>query len=659
MKKRPERGDGLFYHRDSEGHSDLAPPQYVDWARGEAARLGVAFDGTADSIREMIAGSRFAAGDLYLDYGISGNILSRPGFDALRARALGDPAVTHIFVSKRDRLARPDNPIDAMVIEFELRSAGVSIVLMGGTILPPIARGDRIALADLLTSLIDYDTSGKFRRDLAEKLIHAKIRLAKAGFSIGGEPVYGFRRWLCAEDGARKRELEDGEIVKMAGHHVVWLPTAAEELNVVRRILDLIENTTATRIARMLIAEGIPSPYAGRIRAVNGVQVVVSGLWTQNTVRNIATHPLLVAVCEYGRRSEGDQMRFTKDGPRPLTEADYHADGKLKTVTNTDDQIIRTPAKSAAVTTQEKMDRVRAVIAHRGRYLKGKARTRGQSSNPLGGRIYDLTCGWLMYRYAKRGHWRYGCGLYQNSEAKCCRHNMVAGETATRFVLACLRQRLFNPSTMAKLTARLRELAAAGTGEDPGRRQEEADKAELATVRQRITKVARNMALAETPEERTATAAVFGELKAQEAGVEKRLAARRPVTLHADPQCQVEAALGTLDRMAAAAAANTVDWTAVGDVFTQTNAKLYLRFAEVEQGRRTINVPAGGIMTFGSTPPPAALYTGPTDRPIIRQMLAAGESVTAVPECVAPGDSDTGQDVIGSANVQRGTSRCS
>ena len=223
----------------------------------------------------------------------------------LQKRALSDLKVSHLFVSKRDRLARPDNPIDAMQIEFDLRSAGLTIVLMGGKILPPFERGTRIDLADMLTSLVEYDVSGKFRRDLAEKLIHAKIKLASAGFSIGGEPLYGFRRWLVAEDGTRKRELEVREHVKMPGHHVIWLPTATEELTVLNRILDLIEKTPAMRIARMLNEEGVPSPKAGRLRTVNGVKVENSGQWTQNTVKGIATHPLLIAMWEMGSGQKG------------------------------------------------------------------------------------------------------------------------------------------------------------------------------------------------------------------------------------------------------------------------------------------------------------------------------------------------------------------
>jgi hypothetical protein len=263
-----------------------------------------------------------------------------------------------------------------------------------------------------------------------------------------------------------------------------------------------------------------------------------------------------------------------------------------------------------------------------------------------------------MYRYTKRKRWYYGCGLHQNSEARCCRHNMVQGKRATRFVLACLKQRVLNPSTLAKLKARLHELATAEQGEDPAWRHLESDRAELAAIRRKIERVGENMALAESREVRDATASVFRKLKGQESALEQHIAARRPVTPQVEPQRQVAAALGTLDRLSESLAAGTADWSAVGSAFTQTNAKLYLRFAEVEKGRKRFNVPAGGVVTFGSSPPPGPLHTGPTDRPIIRKMLAAAEPVTATPEHVAAGNSDAGQDVIGSANVQRGTRRC-
>ncbi len=113
-----------------------------------------------------------------------------------------------------------------------------------------------------------------------------------------------------------------------------------------------------------------------------------------------------------------------------------------------------------------------------------------------------------------------------------------------------------------------------------------------------------------------------------------------------------------LDRLSDLADSSDASWPVVTEIFKQIDAKLYLRFMEVAKGRSKFNVPAGGVVTFGSTPPPSALYTGPTDRVIIRKMLASGESVTASPQPVASGESNVGQDVIGSANVQRVTKCC-
>jgi hypothetical protein len=37
---------------------------------------------------------------------------------------------------------------------------------------------------------------------------------------------------------------------------------------------------------------------------------------------------------EYGKRSSGDQLRFTPAGPRPLDERDFDEHGKRKSITN-------------------------------------------------------------------------------------------------------------------------------------------------------------------------------------------------------------------------------------------------------------------------------------------------------------------------------------
>ena len=73
----------------------------------------------------------------------------------------------------------------------------------------------------------------------------------------------------------------------------------------------------------MLNEEGVPSPKAGRLRRRKGLLVPNSGLWTQNTVKYVAAHPLWMAVCEYGRRLSG---RFKSAGDPPFEDL-YGAHG--------------------------------------------------------------------------------------------------------------------------------------------------------------------------------------------------------------------------------------------------------------------------------------------------------------------------------------------
>src|SRR5580698_9440904 len=103
------------------------------------------------------------------------------------------------------------------------------------------------------------------------------------------------------------RELQDGERIRMAGHHVFWLPVPPDhpEMIIVDRILDLLPIMPAGRVAAMFTKEGVPPPNFGRFRTDGGVRHRTSGVWHANTITNIARCSLLVAICTYGRRSMG------------------------------------------------------------------------------------------------------------------------------------------------------------------------------------------------------------------------------------------------------------------------------------------------------------------------------------------------------------------
>jgi DNA invertase Pin-like site-specific DNA recombinase len=653
MKKREAKGRSLFYTRDSGGRHEMTPGEYVAWASRTAAQLGLSFDGAPEQIEQMIAAGLSVQGDLFQDYGVSGNLLSRPGLDALIKEALADKSVTHIFIPRRDRLARPDNPIDGVKLENLLRTAGITLVFMDRTV-QPLAKSRRPDIGELIAALLDYDTSGKFRRDLAQKLIYAQMRLAKLGYSIGGRAPYGFRRFLVKDDGTAVRQLLDGEYVRMAHHHVVWLPGPEVEIAVIRRILMLLETKPASQVASLLTQEGIPAPDAGRTRTDRGIKHPTSGVWHQTTVIGIARNPMVAALVGYGRRSMGDQLRFSPDGPRELEDADRRNDGKPKVVRNPEAAQVLTPARFDPLIPRDRYDRLIDKLNERAGTQRGKPRSVDPSRNPLGCRVYDMNCGWTMYRQPYGESFRYLCGLYQQSQGAKCAHNLLDGLLATRFLLECTKQRILMPGTWANIERHLQELARQ---EVAGGEQETivaTKKTALAVINAKVERAARNMALAENEEQYKAMASVFEQLKREKATLEAELKTDGAGKSSGNLQSEIAKAL-ELGRRLPELAADSNNLGAVGELFNLLNARLFLRFKQVKAKKRPLNKVTGGVVTWGAAPAPVPIYLGPTSRKVVKDpagaLLPAGSGDFRAPPASEPGPGEGGNSL---GNVHRG-----
>jgi len=622
MGKRPPAGRAVFYTRDSLGKHETTPGEYVLWAGRAAAQHGVTFDGTPERIEAMIRSGRSQDGDLFLDYGVTGNQLSRAGLDALIKTALTDTEISHVLIPRRDRFARPDDPIDGMKLENLLREGGLTLVFMD-RVVPPLERGRRRDVGELIVAMLDYNHAGEFRRELAQKMIYAQMGLAKAGFSVGGRPPFGFRRWLAREDGAPVRQLIDGEYVKMAGHHVVWLPGPEEELAVIRRILTMLETMPASRVAAKLTAEGVPTPDAGRTRVDGGVWHATSGVWNQPTITNVARNPLLRAVMAYGRRSMGDQLRYSADGPRTLGEGDLRADGKPKVVTNPDSARLVAQARFEPLVDRDDHERLLRTLDERAGTQRGKPRSRQPERNPLGGRVFDMACGWPLYRQPYNGSFRYLCGLYQQSHGAECKHNLVGGPVATQFVLGCVRQKVLAPAFRSKLEAKIREIAERELGGPRPDQGLAARRAALAEAGRKKERAAQNMALAEDQSQYRAVATVFEQLRREEQRLDAELRQlEREAASALDVEAEVGAAMAALDQMADLGADPT-NLGAIGELFRRLNVRLFLSFREERPTKRVVNRVTSGVVTFGATVPPIALYEGPTGRRALKGRLAA------------------------------------
>lgn len=624
-------GRAVFYTRDSGGRHVTTPGEYVEWARKRCEDLNVVFNPSPTDIREMIDSGESVRGDLYLDFEVPGHELSRIGLDELISRVVDDENVSHILIPRRDRLARPNNPLDAITLENVLREAGLTVVFMD-RVLQPRSHRERPDIAEMLTAMLDYESAGKFRRELSEKMIYCQIALAKAGYSTGGRAPFGFDRWLSQDSGTPVRKLEDGERVRMEGHHVIWLPGNDDRLQLALRIREMLLSCPASRVAAKLNEEGIPSPDSGRYRTDNGVRHRVSGVWHQTTVSNIGRNPLLAAVVQYGRRSMGDQTRFTPHGPRGLNDDDVRANGMPKVTANPPENVIKSPAHFDAVVSIDEHEKLQSVLNSRATTQRGKPRSRDPKRNPLGCRVYDMECSWPMYRVQQGDSYRYKCGLYQQSKGKRCSHNHVDGKTATAFVLSCIRQRVLAPKLMLKVEARIRQIAADDVKRRTGGSVPESRRiqTEITNLELDLKKVTRNLALADSDEKREAISKIFDEMCEQLKTLRVRFeAARASETQSVNLEAEVDSAIKTVHSLTELATSD--DLSDVGELIRATDARLFLSFEKVKKGKRKLNQLKSGTVVLGNADDPIERYSGPTSPAKVRgKQTHSGDEVESL-----------------------------
>ena len=653
-KTRPEKGRALFYSRDSGGKHDQTPSQYILWAKSKADGLGLLFGGTPEGIERQIESNDPHLGDVFFDNSVSGNLLSRPALNALKAEIRRDPTVSHVFIPRRDRLARPDHAMDGVILEKELRETGITLVFMNHE-LPPLRRGQRQDIGEAITAYCDYQQSGTFRDELAEKMIFAQRQLAQRGFSTGGRASFGFRRNLINGDGVVIRQLSDGEIVRQKGHHVVLLPGPPEELKLIRRILGMLEKTPACRVAQILNAEGIPSPDAGRKRKDNGVTHNVSGVWHSSTITSIARNPLIRAMTSYGRRSMGDRCRTSLEGPRQLDASDYGANEKPKVIQNPESQQVMAPAHGSPLIPLEQSERLLEILNKRAGTQKGKPRSRDPQRNPLGGRVFDVACAWPMYRVPRSGSFAYTCGFYQQTHGQCCSHNQINGPTVTRFALAAVRQFLFKPGMLNRLEAKLRSKSKSVSAAPSKIGVELTDKRiELEKINGQLTTVKRNLSLAENQETLKAIESFFVELQTQRTELEKDIAQleTKSPPRHTTPEEQIQAALAQVEALPKLADASA-NLAAIGELFQRINLQMFLRFQPIKKTKRVVNHLSGGVLTIGAAPAPIEKYAGPTGRRALQSSLAYNEKCPLREPSGQMSSLDSGETAESLGNVNR------
>ena len=605
---------GLTLLRRSSGRQELSLPSQLGWAIKAAEGMGVVLDARLTDIELMQAQRLSEHNSICLDDSISGANLDRPGFRAMVERASTDKRISHVFIYKRDRFARPEEASGMVQLENQLRRKGITLVF-NDKIAGPLDRGEIDQAGDVL-ALLEYLQSGEFLNVLAERVIAAQQLLARGGYWTGGSPPYGFVRVLVDAQDNILEELPPGRRVRQAGCHVRIMAKDKEKIAVWLKMLELAHSGWgAKRIAGYLNDLGIPSPNAGHVRTDHGIKHLVTGKWGHRTVLELLQNGAIVSELAYGKRSEGAHRRLGPEGPRRLTDHDLHPDGRPKLTYNANDSVIRATTGFAPEYDANEFDVVQDMLKERGRSQRGIPRVRDVSRYPLSTRVVDMTdnCGAIMYCRTSGKRRLYLCGRYSRTGGAECENNTVDAEALLKMTLATIKQWLTKPGEREKLRQQLKDIArneASGAPESNGSNTATLLRTQQKQLEEQLEIANYRMAREQDDDRYEAICEQRNQIKIELVRIEKETekhALRNPGRRGSDGADDVDAAIDLLDNLERVIGDENAR-AELPKLFRDLGLRIGVNFDSDLKGKRPVRRLLGGVLAFDGAELPVRLH---------------------------------------------------
>ncbi len=611
-------GRGVMYGRRSQSKSrqENSFAYQVEVAVRRAHDVGVPLAVDAALVAEAERTGACNIGDLYVDDGVSGSELNRPGLDKLLADLRADRTISHVFVHKRDRLARPQRTTDGARLEEEILELGLTIVFENEIVEP--RRPGEDDTVEVVTRDIEYSRSGRYSYELSDRVLKTAKVIAREGYRLGGPAPYGFVRVLVDAAGKEVEELPPGKKVHQPGCRVRIRPKDWEKIRVWLWMIEQAEKGLGARaIANRLTERGIPTPAAGTRRKRKGVDVPVSDAWHAETVMQLLQNPVIIGVQAYGRQSNGTHKRWSPDGPRDLDDRDVSVDAdgyeQLRLIYNEPGEYATAPAGFEPLVEPERWQRVQEMLATRTNPQVRKPKSRSLLKYMLGTRVrcLDEGCGALMHGHKQHGELKYICSRYEGSDGKDCEHNTISAERLFEFACRMVTYGLGFEAGEAALRERLREHARRLRAITPDRvRREQADfwAAKVAALTADAETAGRRMAVERDDATYEMLKREYSRLNAEAVNARAELAKATAAVSAGDELSadeEVEAAV-RIARHLAAELADPANRDEVCDIFRRLGIQIGLTFAAQRFGpKRMVRRLRGGVIVYGDAALPA------------------------------------------------------
>ncbi len=287
----------------------------IGYIRRSTNRQEESLDQQRSKLQAFAAAHGWNLLEVYADDAISGSDMNRPGLEAMVHRAQQDKQVHVVLAWERNRLARPKDPVDGLMLERTLIKAGKRVFYVATG-----QEADR-SFASGLISYVEHYQSGDYLRKLSRDTMRGHVARAERGLWCGGPIPFGYDRLYTTTDGKPKRIIRD----MPDNTQQVLHPETGEILEVIpigeRYIKPEYESCTLipSEQARVAAVQMIFNDYAAGVpirtirKNINamGLRSARGRMFTHPTIHSILSNRAYTGTSVYNQRTESKWHRHT------------------------------------------------------------------------------------------------------------------------------------------------------------------------------------------------------------------------------------------------------------------------------------------------------------------------------------------------------------
>jgi site-specific DNA recombinase len=314
--------------------------QAIGYVRRSTDKQEMSLDQQRAKLEQFAGAKGWKLVKVFEDDAVSGSDMKRPGLDAMLEVARHSKEIHAVIAWERNRLARPKDPMDGMMLERELLASGKKVVY--------VATGQEAgtSFASGLISYVEHHQSGDYLRKLSRDTMRGHIHRAERGLWSGGPIPFGYDRLILNADGSPKRIVRDLPdrsqriIDAKSGETIEHVNDGHRYSKQDFELCSLIpsDSIRVQAVRKMFADYSAGSPIRSLRDELNrsGIRTGRGRMFTAATIHAMLENQAYVGDCVYNKRTESKWHRHTSAGSIERQDEGLEARPKADWITKPD-----------------------------------------------------------------------------------------------------------------------------------------------------------------------------------------------------------------------------------------------------------------------------------------------------------------------------------